>query len=146
MYYRDITPYEHSTYQKIPNVLNVGWLDKAQDFEKGEPVHGFLDKLRQILIAEGEFECRVNHKRGVHACHICGQNSFPELYVGSCELWLPSVETDNYFAAPSTIIHYIQDHNYRPPQFFVESVLQLCLKNSFNAELFYEIAKQYPGW
>jgi hypothetical protein len=143
MYYKDLTQYEYSTPHKVPNVLNIGWLDKDHDFEKGATPEGLLAKLRQIILSEGNFQSRVNQMRGVHSCHLCLANNFSDVYVGSCQLWIPSIENNIYFAAPSTIIHYIQDHNYKPPNIFVESVLKLSMDEDFNGEqLFYEIAKK----
>lgn len=138
MYYKDLTPYEYYLPFKLPNVLNVGWLDKEFDFPKGNTPSELVEKLYEILMKEGVFESRANQIRGVHPCNLCEAHKFRSPFIGSCELWIPSQEADLYFAAPSLVIHYIQEHNYCPPKNFVESVLQLDLERRFNGQELYD--------
>ena len=143
MYYKDFTVYDNFIRYADASILNVGWLDKDHAFEKGETPEGLLKKLRQILMSEGIFESRHHQKRGTTPCTLCGVDKFPDLFVGTCELWIPSIENDLYFVTPSTVIHYIEYHNYRPPQIFVDSVLQLNLAHAFRAsDLYYKTAKK----
>lgn len=131
MYYKDLTPYQHYKPLTISNVLHVGWLDKAHEFEKSSPAPGLVEKIHRILLHKGNLNCRVNAKRGIHPCHLCGTREFERSSIGFCELWIPSSIIGQYFATPSTIIHYIQGHQYRPPQVFVDSVMELSLDMCF---------------
>lgn len=138
MYYKDLTSYEYYLPFKLSNVLNVGWLDKNFDFAKGHTSSEFLGKFNKILEEEGIFKGRVNQIRGVHPCNFCGAHKFHSPFIGSCELWIPSKGMGIYFAAPSLVIHYIQQHSYCPPKIFVESVLQLDLETRFNGQELYD--------
>lgn len=138
MFYKDLTPYEYYLPFKLPNVLNVGWLDKNNNFAKSETSIELVEKLYEILMKEGIFESRVNQIRGVHPCNLCEAHNFHSPFLGSCELWIPSYEEGIYFAAPSLVIHYIQEHNYCPPKNFVESVLQVDWGRRFNGQELYD--------
>jgi hypothetical protein len=138
MYFSDLTPYEYYLPSKLSNVLNIGWLDSAHEYPKSKASAVFVEKLTRILNAGDRFNARVNQIRGVHPCNLCSQRIFNNPFIGSCELWLPAKAGDVTYAAPSMIIHYIEDHDYCPPQEFVESVLQLSLDMDFNAQQLYD--------
>lgn len=131
MHYADLTPYQHYVPRKIAYVLNVGWLDKQHAFEQAYPSIEVANKLHEILMSDGNLNCCVNPIRGVQPCHLCGTVNFERTNIGSCELWVPDNMEDMYFAAPSTIIHYMLHHHYRPPQVFVDAVIQLKLDKHF---------------
>lgn len=137
MYYKDLTPYEYFMPRAMPNIQNVGWLDKNHPFEKGEVSKEIIEKLSKIILAEGAFESRVNQIRGIRPCDLCGSEKFQMSFVGKGEIWIPSIEQGKFFAAPATIIHYITDHFYRPPEIFLDSVLRLDLEESFNGQALY---------
>jgi hypothetical protein len=138
MYYDDLTSYEYYLPFKLPNVLNVGWLATEHAFAKADAPAGLLDRLRQILRAEGNFSARVNPIRGIHPCHHCGARQFQHPHIGSCEIWIPSQKAENYFAAPSLIIHYIEEHNYIPPQNFIDAVFQVDTTVHFDGQTVYD--------
>jgi hypothetical protein len=138
MYYKDLTPYEYYLPFTLANVRNVGWLDKGVDFAKGNTPVKLVQKLYEILMKDDIFVARVNQIRGIHPCNLCEAHTFSKPFIGSCELWIPSLEADTYYAAPSLIIHYIEEHDYCPPKDFVESVLRLDLNSSFNGQALYD--------
>ncbi len=143
MYFEDLSPYEYLMVKQVHNILNVGWLDIYMPFPKGEVPREVVEKLLTIISREGNFEARVRQLRGSHPCHLCGLWKFSNLYVGSCELWIPSIEKDMLFAAPSMIIHYIENHNYCPPKVYHGSVMQLDIDCEFNAqEVYTDICKK----
>ncbi len=145
MHYKDLTPYQGFSLRCIPNLLHVGWLAPDVEFETGAAPAGLLEKLEKILDSNGCFESRVHQLRSrwPGPCHFCGTDEFVNPRVGLCEMWIPSTQKDQYFASPSWIVHYIDHHNYRPPQIFIESVLELNLDEAFSAErLYYGIIEQ----
>jgi hypothetical protein len=97
-----------------------------------------VEKLNQILSNECVLNGRVNQIRGVHPCNICGAHKFSSALIGSCKLWIPSHNVGIVLAAPSPVIHYIQEHNYCPTQDFVESVLRVEMSEVFNGQELYD--------
>lgn len=107
-----------------PSLLNVGWLSRWHSFEKG-PVDGsVLEKLLRLC------QTRVRLTRGFHRCEMC--EVFPntpntmvvdgqEIALGNGEIRIPGKGAIVY-AAPTLICHYIGDHEYRPPQQFLDAV------------------------
>jgi hypothetical protein len=45
------------------------------------------------------------------------------VHIGSDEIWVPG-ENGRIYAAPSLIVHYVEEHNYLPPPPFIEAVLR----------------------
>lgn len=54
---------------------------------------------------------------GFHTCHICNKET------SSGEVTLDFVSGNSY-CVPDMILHYIRDHDFRPPDAFVNDVLQ----------------------
>lgn len=138
MYYKDLTPYSRYMPSEVENVLNIGWIDKEHDFEQAPPPHGLVEKINSILsVRENGLNCRVNQKRCFGKCHLCETSNYGQFSIVACELWIPSTNEGYYFATPASVIHYIQDHFYRPPQIFVDAVMELSLDKCFVAQHLY---------
>lgn len=134
MYYRDLSPYE---YGELPGgcsaVFNVGWLDTTEPYVRGPLPEGFTARLAE-LVKNG----RVNLMRGSHACPFClaeirnnaAMNSkaiIAELEdraaLGNGEIVV--IGTSGVcLAAPALVLHYAERHGYRPPDVFIEAVMQ----------------------
>jgi hypothetical protein len=110
-------------------LVAIGWLERGFAYPRGEVSREFVEKLRLL--------CRdrvVNVMRGWHHCTLCEppsgeglplplevdspQGPFP---VGHGEIRLGGEQ--KRFAAPHMIIHYVEDHGYRPPDEFIDAVL-----------------------
>lgn len=111
-YYPDLTPYNYFVYTE--KELNVGWLSKEHEFKKGEVPEGFLEKLKIY----DEREHRIHQTRGFHGCHFCQERDFS----GSSELRIVNSNGMTY-ASPALIVHYVEAHNYLPPQEFIDAVM-----------------------
>ncbi|HDY5947901.1 TPA: hypothetical protein RQ911_001945 [Pseudomonas aeruginosa] len=57
--------------------------------------------------------------------------------LGFSEIWVPAVEKGAYFASPSLIIHYIEEHGYCPPQIYSEAVMAVDLEVAYKAHEVY---------
>jgi hypothetical protein len=142
-YYPDLSPYEYSGGNVEENVVNIGWLDIAHDYPKGEVSERFIEKLWAF--------CRVavDRARGLHFCDFCGvvpyippkpgtgiqslmnnqehwivvQRGEDILILGSCEIRVFGRDGVIY-AAPNLVYHYIVEHQYRPPDVFIQAVLE----------------------
>jgi hypothetical protein len=125
MYYADLTPYRYlSMVSGDPNQLNVGWLGKGNPYSQGEVSEEFLDRLfefcRAYLLTMG----------GNHKCELCEHPSNGiRVRRGEKETWLGDAEIrvvgkGKVYAAPTLIFHYVTAHKYRPPDEFIQAVLE----------------------
>lgn len=141
-YFEDLSPYSYMPNRKkpyfLPEVLNVGWLDGTQGYSQGDVPASFAEKLWAYC------RVRVAGTRGMHTCEICPEGTFGfRARRGEEELWLGSAEIRVFgtggivYAAPNMIYHYVVDHRYRPPEEFVQAVLE---SNPSPGSLEYETA------
>lgn len=111
-YSRDLELYRYGTPFPLPGVRSVGWLDDTHPFPTGDVPPQVPRLLRELALT-----LPVNQMRGFHTCELCGQDWRRREDVlrllGSAEIWLKTAS--GYWAAPDLIIHYIEDHRYRPP-------------------------------
>lgn len=143
MFFEDLTEYSYYQNRPLKNVFNIGWIDEKNSYAQGEIEQSFKEKLQSVIVGNKAFNAHVNKIRGIHPCNLCGADSI-KLYsrtgscvmLGSSEIWVPSKES--YFAAPSMILHYIEDHNYRPPKEFIKAVLSIDLNRTYSAQNVYD--------
>jgi hypothetical protein len=155
--YEDLSFYSHYIRGSAIEVKNIGWLDQSHPFLKKEINNDFVEKLKKAILNtyKGSYSCDivVDKLRGSYACPVCGehglrisngQESFP---LGSAELWIPDNKVKgHYFATFDLIIHYVEDHDYCPPQEFIDAVLALDLESDFNGqEIRDQLARKYAG-
>jgi len=123
-YYKDLTPYEYfGKWEKatVP-VLNIGWLGAGQPFETDITSQEFRDHLFQFSSSENF----VLLERGFHICEFCSSkyienwNQGSELR-GNGEIRVPGNLV--LYAAPALIYHYVVEHDYKPPQEFIDAVM-----------------------
>lgn len=91
----------------IEGVVAIGWLEAGHPFSQGEVDSNDLATLRDLCTNPwAPFACA-----GPHQCSLCG-NAW-----NSENLFVPAV--DVVFACPAMIVHYIEAHQYRPPDEFL---------------------------
>ncbi|BCJ74957.1 hypothetical protein CS0771_45010 [Catellatospora sp. IY07-71] len=131
--YADLTPYRYQTewldWWRRLGLRNVGWLGRQVPFATGDtPV-----RVRDALVRLADEPVEV--MRGFHACELCRRK--PPIYVdavdgsdeqvmlgtGEIRVWgrLP-----RRYAAPTLIVHYIDEHRYMPPREFCDAVLRVA--------------------
>ncbi len=122
MIYPDLTPCDYSKdrFTELPTA--VGWLGE-DDYRRGAVEKKFVRKLIKIY-QESPFREDL-HYRGLHPCPYCGvdgetDSPFGIVHIGARNILIPSGETLYY--SPSTIIHYITDHSYAPPDCFLQAI------------------------
>ncbi len=132
-YFKDLTPYGYLARDEplAPKPLNVGWLSSQMPFEKGDTSQEFKDKL--LKFCSDEFIVLI--ARGFHICEFCDLSSeqwFEEqkdkdgkkahwASIGDGEIRVRGKLA--VYAAPALIHHYVAQHQYRPPDEFIEAVL-----------------------
>lgn len=131
-YYQDLTPYEYMRLEGFPPGLNVGWLSIDHPFKNGivpaETIAKFkaLDARGRMFLAAGHHACEfcphLANRHPAHSFEYEGETFF----LGSAEIWVTS-SAGICYVAPNLIIHYIEAHQYLPPEEFIQAVLQMPL-------------------
>lgn len=133
-YFEDLTPYCYHVVDDNPgnNALNIGWLSDRDPFPKGETSRAFRDRLYEYCLDPYV----VNICRGFHACELCKMTheAWYEKRMSECPenaQWsaigdgeIRVIGRAAVYAAPALVYHYVVDHQYRPPDEFIEAVLQ----------------------
>lgn len=121
-YFNDLSNYAYLPEFARPRSLNVGWLGLGHDFDKMTPSDADLNLLWEF--------CKVSiaQTRGIHNCDFCkgnqpvvGERNGLSLLLGTSEIRVFSPDGTIY-AAPTLIYHYVLQHNYRPPDEFMNAL------------------------
>lgn len=140
MFFADLTKYQYGLPHSIRDVVNIGWLGNGYSFETARPSAMFIANLYFWMGV-----ARVNLLRGYHECDFCNDRNerpFVEIdgvrtWLGSSEIWIPG-KKGRVYAAPDLVLHYIESHQYLPPQEFIEAVLAIENSDHWNACQEYE--------
>jgi hypothetical protein len=106
-------------------LLAVGWLQRDRPFTKGRVEARFFGALVELAIDPWQPFAFA----GLHRCEFCRFTGGPgAVYyeniaarVGAENLFVPG--DGAMYVAPSTILHYIDAHEYAPPEEFQRAVL-----------------------
>ncbi|SPD76515.1 conserved hypothetical protein [uncultured Desulfobacterium sp.] len=122
-YFDDLSPYSYISEEG--NSLNIGWLDKNHDFQKGDTSEEFIERLAWLTIYS-----TVKHTPGIHRCTLCQPGAFGfhlishegnSFILGSAEIRVKGNRAA--YAAPDLLIHYVLGHRYLPPEDFISGVM-----------------------
>lgn len=127
-YFADLTPYAYIRSLANAKELNVGWLSRWHSFPKGSVSNEVLTKV--FLLCKSP----VNKTKGFHTCEFCRGNAWgvpverdgTHLTLGSAEIRVTGRSGIQY-ACPDMIYHYMKDHQYKPPQEFIDAVLDIAV-------------------
>jgi hypothetical protein len=111
-HYPDLTPCAYLGPEYAGACRWVGWLAAERDYPKGRLTpreHAALNRLSQKPFP-------VSMTFGRHQCEFCG------LPLSTSDLFLPS--GTKLLVAPGGILHYVEVHDYLPPQQFRRAVLE----------------------
>jgi hypothetical protein len=130
-YFEDLSPCDYFGDVKF-RLLAVGWLDPAHRFSKGRVSRTFFDSLTQLLANAWQPFTFA----GLHLCEFCVFTGGPSeicigataLRLGTTNVFVPGHEA--VYVAPSLILHYIDAHEYVPPDLFVRAV-EACPPDAF---------------
>ena len=130
-FFPDLTPFEYKLEVPIPGVLNIGWLHRKHKFTVGDINEKFQNKLKSFILNHDDGKVLINRlKAGVHMCPFCDKVDLildadgKQTYLTWAILWIPS-ENNCFYASPAMLYHYIDEHNYKPPQEYVDAVMRL---------------------
>lgn len=126
-HFLDLTPY---TYTQGDASTNIGWLSASEKIVVGETSFEFQAKLYKLCLDDH----LVKIMRGFHECEFCGFSwdewgknhpNYGEnakwMSIGNGEIRV--IGNSAIYAAPALIYHYVIQHQYQPPQEFVDAVM-----------------------
>ena len=114
-YYKDLTPCDYFPFKHEGNLISVGWLEKGYEYEKKAISNEVYQKLQHLL--KDPFQPVI--AAGFHECSLC---QFESEKNGIKNLFVPY--QGKIYVCPELILHYINAHNYRPPEIFIEAILE----------------------
>jgi len=142
-YYPDLSLLPTRNQNIVGKFFAVGWLDNQHEYPQGSVSNTFIERLWVF--------CRYPSlvMRGFHLCEFCPpvkrKVKFPGLEnpyeilraqregivikLGYAEMDV-FAEDGRVYHAPNLIYHYVLDHEYRPPEPFVQAVLTSPLPNT----------------
>ena len=121
-YIEDLTPCSYLDEEGDYGLVAVGWLSRTHAFQRGAVPPRFRKRLTALLIWP---YCPTAYL-GSHTCEFCApvgpqpdDRRYPS---GTANLLVPG--NNVIYACPELIGHYIDAHDYRPPDEFVAAVLE----------------------
>ncbi len=147
-FYPDLSPYSHQIAPfTMQDVKNVGWVNPREPMTSGPVSESFLKHLTQLAVGSKLFQAKVEPIRELPSCPMCGplrMHKTAENVLPNCELWFPA--NNCFYAAPVSILHYIEHHHYCPPSEFINAINDLTLAQSFSGEQVYRKKLLECGW
>lgn len=147
-YYKDLSSCDYFEMVYKGPLTAIGWLEPEHDYARREVDLDFFTKLCQLL------QCPWNPDTflGFQGCGFCrfsgGAETLLRLPCGTYRI--PGWSRLNLFipgdgvvyVSPEMIAHYIDAHEYKPPQQFVDAVMDCPPMKSPE----YHLALQASGW
>lgn len=124
-YFADSEPCSYFGSDKAPGLMAIGWLDDNHAYARGRIEIAFFHRLAELLVRPWQPIVFAGHE----PCHFCRFTGGPssvgfegkEILVGGANLFVPG--KNQTFVAPSTILHYVDSHDYCPPPEFQSAVV-----------------------
>ncbi|MCY1044054.1 hypothetical protein OV208_22245 [Corallococcus sp. bb12-1] len=124
-YFQDLAPCSYFGRWEA-SLLAVGWLESEHVFTKGAVGEDFFAALIRLCMQPWQPAVLA----GRHPCPLCRFTGGPgpvtyqglTVSIGAANVFVPALE--RVFVAPTMIAHYIDAHEYAPPQVFQEAVLR----------------------
>lgn len=103
------------------DICAVGWLDKHHSYPKGPVPNSFLETLKRHI--QTAWQPVVS--AGLYECSFC---EVGQTWGAGGNVWIPAPKV--VYIAPEMITHYIETHDYQPPDEFIEAVLACPVQDS----------------
>jgi hypothetical protein len=113
MWYEDLTECDYfgKFYARI--LTSIGWLKKEKPFTVGKVSQNVYLKLCEF----NKMPLNFAVFRGFHQCDLCKSKEAK----GNSNIFIP--HNGKIYVCPELITHYINTHQYLPPNEFIEAVL-----------------------
>ena len=161
MYYPDLSVYRIGRNEKgytiYPSIKNIGWLSPEFNFNTGSVSEEFCFNLKELLfvgIANNEHRRNANlseiiiNENYVRSppmnCPICNDSVVikpnkggyytgeKSKHLGNSEIEIYDLENNISYCFPTLIYHYVEEHNYVPPQRFVDAIVNFDFKRPYD--------------
>lgn len=101
----------------------VGWLEHPHAHNTGTSTEAFFTKLC-ALVSAARTAYPHYYFRGAHECSLCQASGLvsPGPIWSQENIFVPGVSC--VYIAPGGVVHYVESHQYLPPQEFIEAVLR----------------------
>jgi hypothetical protein len=109
-HFKDLEPFSSA----CEALTAVGWLTRDVSFDRGDVPPEFFTRLKELCAAPWQFVVSM----GLHPCDLC---QFDALAF-TANLYVPY--QGRIYVAPVGITHYVAAHWYRPPDVFVQAVME----------------------
>jgi hypothetical protein len=123
-FFADLTEYTYLRDAMRPGTKNIGWLKEAADFKLANHPSSLVERVWNTC------GISVAQTRGFFVCPLCKKFSVSfavrgsqSLFLGTSEIRVFSRRGDIY-AAPTLIYHYMETHNYCPPDEFLTALIE----------------------
>ena len=125
-HFQDLSTCSYFPFTEGLSFIAVGWLEPGYEFNRGNVSKDFFERLCSLLHAPWVPPLACG---GVHRCGFCrftggGRGSFAGYTVGGMAdgfLFIPRRTT--LYVSPASIAHYIDAHDYSPPEDFQQAVM-----------------------
>ena len=131
MYYPDLS--NECQLDIGTQVRAVGWLSNDHPFTKGDVPSDSREKLIRHISEAWQPVIAA----GLHFCELCDEKPF----ACGTNLWIPTEEL--LYIAPGMISHYIEVHGYKPPEEFIQAVIDCPVQGSVE---FLKLVERYARW
>ena len=126
-WYADLSVCDYFGLVDESRLLAVGWLERGRVFPTGLVEDRIVRRLAELAMDPWQPVLFL----GYHDCDLCAVSAEPsevvveggEVATGVSNIFVPAGEL-GVLVAPSLILHYIQEHHYRPPDAFLNAVEQ----------------------
>lgn len=95
--------------------IKVGWLDTGKPYSKYNEAD---EEMLANLILKLEEIGPTIYTKGYHYCPFCRKETSSTQYV------IRLKDDKTFYDAPQMITHYIVEHQYLPPQEFIDAVMK----------------------
>ena len=131
-YVEDLSSCEMFAHPDAPEqILAVGWLERGHAYQQGPVREEVVDALITLFVNPWQQPIAVNETQECSFCRLSkGRDALARIYqkgsmlpisIGGPYLFVPSHRC--VYVAPAMILHYIDAHEYEPPQPFCQAFL-----------------------
>jgi len=112
-WFEDLSPCDYFGPQCAETLQAVGWLERGHAFPQGKADRRVFDRLAEFR----KDPWQPVLSAGPHNCDLCSYNG----EAGVSNLFIPG--NGRLFVCPELIVHYMNAHQYCPPEDFCRAVL-----------------------
>ena len=122
-YYKDFTVCTYfDASEWLCRLIAVGWLEQGKPYPKGSTDSRVADRIH-LLRDEFQEAFPSRSFRGLHDCYLCSAIHAGRATLDHSHINLFIPHRGFVFVAPACVDHYIEAHQYLPPESFVDALM-----------------------